>query len=82
MNVYTSDTKEVLDRQQKLNQQFFRWVNSLSAKSLVIYIKRNASNTPFNTHFSTHSLWLVKIHTGPTKSCGSYILFVGPMWIL
>jgi len=29
--------------------------------------KRNASNTHSNTHFSTHSLWLVKIHMGPTK---------------
>jgi len=28
---------------------------------------RNASNTPSNTHFSTHSLWLVKIHMRPTK---------------
>jgi len=39
-------------------------------------------NTSSNTHFSTHSFWLVKIHMGPTKSCGSYILLVGPMWIL
>ena len=44
--------------------------------------KRNASNTPFNTHFLTHSLWLVKIYMGPTKSCGSHINLVGPMWIL
>jgi len=43
---------------------------------------RNASNTPSNTHFSTHSFWLVKIHMGPTKSCGSHINLVGPMWIL
>jgi len=25
---------------------------------------------------------LVKIHMGPTKSCGSHINLVGPMWIL
>jgi len=37
--------------------------------------KRNASNTPSNTHFSTHSLLLVKIHMGPTKSCGSHMNF-------
>jgi hypothetical protein len=28
---------------------------------------------------ATHSLWLVKIHMGPTKSCGSHINLVGPM---
>jgi len=46
---------------------------------LIIYIfkKKNA-----NTHFPIHSLWLVKIHMGPTKSCGSHINLVGPMWIL
>ena len=48
----------------------------------VIFFKRNASNTPSNTHFSTHSLWLVKIHMGPTKSCGSHINLVGRIWIL
>jgi len=42
------------------------------------YILKNASNISSYTH----SLWLVKIHMDPTKSCGSYILFVGPMWIL
>jgi len=46
------------------------------------YFLRNATNTLFNTHFSTHSLWLIKIHIGPTKSCGSYIFLVGHMWIL
>jgi len=34
------------------------------------------------THTFQHSLWLVKIHMGPTKSCGSHINLVGPMWIL
>jgi len=43
---------------------------------------RNASNTHSNTHFSTHFFWLVKINTGPIKSCGSHMNLVGPMWIL
>jgi len=43
---------------------------------------RNASNTPSNTHFLTHYLWLVKIYMGSTKSCGSHINLVGPIWIL
>jgi len=25
------------------------------------------------THFPTHSLWLVKIHMGSTKSCESHV---------
>jgi len=45
-------------------------------------MKRNASNTPSNTHFLTHSLWLVKIHMSSTKSCRSHINLVGPIWIL
>ena len=50
---------------------------------MVIYHSlRNASNTSSNTHFSTHSLWLVKVYMGPTKSCGSHINLMGPMWIL
>jgi len=50
---------------------------------LPLYLKmRNASNTHSNTHFSTRSLWLVKIHMGPTKACGSHINLVGSMWIL
>jgi len=43
---------------------------------------RNARNTHSNTHFSTHSIWLVEIHMGPTKPCGSHIRLVDPMWIL
>jgi len=39
---------------------------------------RNASNT----HFSTHSLWLVKIHMGPTKFIWDLHDLVGLMWIL
>ena len=38
--------------------------------------------TYFNIYFSTHSFWLVKIHIGPTKSCGSHVNLIGPMWIL
>jgi len=49
--------------------------------SWYIYRKRNASNTPSNTYFSTNSFWLVKIHMGPTKSCGSHMNLVGPLWI-
>jgi len=44
--------------------------------------KRNASNTPSNTHFSTHSLWLVEIHMGSTKFIWDPHDLVGPMWIL
>jgi len=40
-------------------------------------IKRNASDTHFKTHFSTHSV--VKILMGPIKSCGSHINLVGNM---
>ena len=47
-----------------------------------IFNKRNVSNTHFNTCFPTHSLWLIKIHMGPTKFCGSHINLVSPMWIL
>jgi len=43
---------------------------------------RNASNTHSNTHFPKQSLWLVKIHMGPTKSCASHINLVEPTWIL
>jgi len=42
------------------------------------YTMRNANNTNFNT-LLTYSFWLVKIHTGPTKSCGSHINLVGSM---
>jgi len=44
--------------------------------------KRNASNTHSNTHFSIHSLWLVKIHMGPTKFIWDQYDLVGPMWVL
>jgi len=44
--------------------------------------QRNVSDTHSNTHFSTHYLWLVKSHMGPTKSCGSHINLEGPIWIL
>jgi len=43
---------------------------------------RNASDTHTNTHFSTHSIWLVKIHMGPTKFIWDPHALVGPMWIL
>jgi len=58
------------------------YVFSLIALVGKIFFWRNVSNTHSNTHFSTHSLWLVKIYMGPTKSCGSYINLVGPMWFL
>jgi len=59
------------------------WPYSVYSKKMhpLSYL-RNASNTHSNTHFSTHSLWLVKIHMGPTKSCGSHIILVGLMQIL
>jgi len=31
--------------------------------------------TPSNTHFSTHSLWLVKIHVGPYRFGVSHMYF-------
>jgi len=43
---------------------------------------RNASNTPSNTHFSTHSLWFVEIHMRSTKFIWDPHDLVGPMWIL
>jgi len=46
-----------------------------------IIVMRNASNTPSNTHFSTHSLWLVEIHMGSTKFIWDPHNLVGPMWI-
>ena len=49
--------------------------------NLAIYTKRNASNTPSNTYFSTHSLWLVEIHIGPTKFIWDLHDLVRPMWI-
>jgi len=44
--------------------------------------KRNASNTHSNTHFSVHSLWLVRIHIGPIKIIWDPHDLVGLMWIL
>jgi len=38
--------------------------------------------TEILTHFSTHSLWLVKIHMGPTKFIWDPHVLVEPMWIL
>jgi len=43
---------------------------------------RNTSNTLFNSYFSTHSLWLVKIYMGPTKLIWDPHDLVRPMWIL
>jgi len=51
-------------------------------KVLNITIRRRMLATHILTHIFQHSLWLVKIHMGPTKSCGSHIHLVGPMWIL
>jgi len=55
---------------------------NLHTQSLLQGLKRNASNTPSNTHFSTHPFWLVKIHMGPTKLIWDPHDLVGPMWIL
>jgi len=33
-------------------------------------------------HILTYILWLIKIHMGPTKSCGFHVNLVGLMWIL
>jgi len=44
--------------------------------------KGNASNTHFNTHFSAHYLWLVKIHTRPTKYIWDPHDMTRLMWIL
>jgi len=44
-------------------------------------VKRNTSNTSSNTHFSTHSFWLVKIYIGSTKLCGFHMNLVGFIWI-
>jgi len=48
---------------------FFSHFNHVLTFKAMVSGKRNANNTPANTH----SLWLVKICMGPTKSCGSYI---------
>jgi len=54
----------------------------LCTQSIIYICVRNANNIPSNTHFLTHSLRFVKIHMGPTKSCGSHLYLVGPMQIL
>jgi len=53
-----------------------------NTKKVVVYDQRNASNTPSNTHFSTHSLWLVKFHMRPIKFIWDSHALVRPMWIL
>jgi len=42
------------------------------------FVSMNANNTHFNT-LSNMLFLLVKIHMGPTKSCGFHINLVGPM---
>jgi len=39
-----------------------------------IYFKRNVRNT----HFSTHSLLLVKIHMGPSNLYGTHMIWWDP----
>lgn len=43
-----------------------------------VFDMRSANNTLFNKYFLTHSLLLVKIHIGPSKSCESHMNFVVP----
>jgi len=48
----------------------------------IYIILKNANKTHSNTHFLTHSLWLVKAHMGPTKFIWDLHDLVGPMWVL
>ena len=81
-DIKTKQNLPLLKMKQATNTYWFKCCYSLNRGRISHCYMRNASNTHSNTHFSTHSLWLVKIHMGPTKSCGSHINLVGPMWIL
>ena len=65
-----------------LNTRLTYWNICYLLAHVDILMMRNVSNTSSNTYFSTHSLWLIKIHMGPTKFTWDPHDLVGPVWIL